>query len=132
VEEHHPSINHTNTAQLWIQSPCIYPNQPPAFSCIENLWIERIVVHYEAPPMQPPEEQPSNTTSFEMTIIYNQWSPVFHLGALLAFLLEMTAKSCARPNARLTQPMNQTMNQNMNQNNMNPPNFCTSPMHANV
>jgi hypothetical protein len=82
--------------------------------------------------MQPPEEQPSHTTSFGMTIVYNHWFPLFHLGHLLPLLLERTVESRARPTTWRTQPINQTMNQSMNQNNMNPPNFCMSAMHANV
>jgi hypothetical protein len=111
--------------------------------------MERIVVH-EAPPMQPPEEPPYSdndndddddaTTSFGTTVVYNQWSPVLHLGDLLDFLLETT---CERQptgpgnhnnnnNTRRTQQTTMNHNHVTMNHMMNPPNFCTSPTHANV
>lgn len=108
-----PSRTHCDEgSRIWIQIPRMYPHRPPVIFRIENLWMQRVLV-LDTPPegtskrasthsipahnedtsksQQRQHLDPVNTAwscHGSLTVCYNQWSPVQHLGNLLEFLIQ--------------------------------------------
>ena len=99
-------LQFAGTGRIWIQIPRMYPHRPPVISRIENLWMERIVVH-EIAPYSPStncnssstvtdynnndhhQENPKNSLiRGTTTVVFDRWSPVMHIGDLIDFCIK--------------------------------------------
>ena len=88
-----------NVGIMWIQIPRMYPHRPPVVSRLEgNLWFERITIqesHHVPAHLLRGQLSPSSLCG--ATVVYNQWSPIMHIGHLLDFLISTGLSS--RPNS---------------------------------
>jgi hypothetical protein len=96
---HYP---HHGVSRIWIQIPRMYPHRPPVISRMENMGMDQILITDEPP--GGPQHQAEGQDTFSsngvettlqgslVTVLYNQWSPVRHLGDLLIFLLQISVQ----------------------------------------
>jgi hypothetical protein len=103
----------TNTiSSLWIQIPRMYPHRPPVISRLEgdDLWMDRIVVQESPPSVMRGSVRPTVCGS---TVVYNQWSPILHIGDLLDFLIQTGLSGRPTGNGNWNTNTNTTDNNNM-------------------